>query len=270
MEKKSVQDGFTVTAAGSDYGLTPGASYGPVIRNIYIIECCTEGFGGVAVNGRMFPVQGGDCYILLPGDTIIHTADDVQPRHGYWCAVDGAKVGRYLAMAGITSENPFAPPEAFAQIAQQLKALYEMREENDPGADLRRNACMYTIFGELLRGRSLAADRDSIIRKAVGVMEARYDQPLTVEQIAAEVGLERCYFSTVFRTETGTTPHRYLTKLRLEKACMLMDQENCTVAEAAASVGLDPENFSRQFRRYFGMTPGEYRRQGVVPKDIEV
>ena len=129
---------------------------------------------------------------------------------------------------------------------------------------------MYTIFGELLRGRSLAADRDSIIRKAVGVMEARYDQPLTVEQIAAEVGLERCYFSTVFRTETGTTPHRYLTKLRLEKACMLMDQENCTVAEAAASVGLDPENFSRLFRRHFGMTPGEYRRRGVVIKDIKV
>ena len=262
MDRKSVQDGFTVTSAGSDYDLQPGACYGPVIRNIYIIECCTEGFGSVVVNGKVFPVQAGDCYILLPGDTIIHTGD--------WCAVDGARVRRYLAMAGITSENPFAPPECFSGIAEQLKVLYDMREENDPGADLRRNACMYTVFGELLRGRNAAADRDRIIQKAIGVMEARYDQPLTVEKIAEEVGLERCYFSTVFRSETGTTPHRYLTRLRLEKACMLMDQEGCTVAEAAVSVGLDPENISRPFRKFLGITPGEYRKLGIRTKDIQI
>lgn len=265
-DRNGFQGGLVVTSLGSDYDLQPGARCGPIIRNIYIIECCTGGLGTVVVNGREFPVKAGDCYILLPGDTIIHTADEVTPRRGYWCAVDGARVGHYLAMAGIRSEMPFAPPEAFGEITRQLEILFHMREENDPGADLRRSACLYTIFGELLRRRTVAVDRDSIVQKAVSVMEARYDQPLTVEQIAADVGLERCYFSTVFKTETGTSPHRYLTGLRLEKACTLMDQEGCTVAEAAASVGLDPENFSRLFRRYMGTTPGEYRKKGVVER----
>jgi len=134
---------------------------------------------------------------------------------------------------------------------------------------LRRSACLYTIFGELLRGKTAAMDRDSIIQKAVSIMEARYNQPLTVEQIAGDVGLERCYFSTLFKAETGTSPHRYLTGLRLEKACILMDHEGCTVAEAAISVGLDPENFARLFRRYMGTTPGEYRKKGVIERVIE-
>jgi len=256
------RDGYgelTAIAAGSDYDLLPGARYGPIIRNIYIIECCTEGLGGVWINGREFPVKEGDCYILLPGDTIIHTADEVTPRRGYWCALDGAEAGNWLKMAGIRSDAPFAPPEVFREIMAQLKQLFLMREENDPGADLRRSACLYTVFGELLRGRTAAVDKENVVQKAISIMEAKYDQPLTVAEIAAGVGLERCYFSTVFKAGAGISPHRYLTGLRLEKACVLMDQ-GCTVAEAAVSAGLDPENFARLFKQHRGMTPGEYRR----------
>ena len=184
--------------------------YNILIRNIYIIECCTEGLGTVEVNGRVFPVQAGDCYILLPGDTVVHTADPVTPRRGYWCAMDGLRAGRYLSMAGIRSDAPFAPPEAFELIAGQLEQLFRMREESDPGADLRRSACMYAIFGELLRRREAAVDRDSMIKKAVSIMEARYDQPLTVEELASDVGLERCYFSTLFKAGAGSSPHQYL------------------------------------------------------------
>lgn len=258
--KHSPSGEMMVTAAGSDYDLQPGARYGPVIRNIYIIECCTEGLGTVEVNGRVFPVQAGDCYILLPGDTVVHTADPVTPRRGYWCAMDGLRAGQYLSMAGIRSDAPFAPSGAFELIAGQLEQLFQMREEGDPGADLRRSACMYAIFGELLRRREAAVDRDSMIKKAISIMEARYDQPLTVGELAADVGLERCYFSTLFKAGTGSSPHRYLTALRLEKACLLMDQ-GCTVAGAAEAVGLAPENFSRLFRRCLGMTPGAYRKK---------
>ena len=268
-ERNGFQGGLTVISIGSDHDLQPGARYGPVIRNIYIIECCTGGFGSIIINGRTFPIKAGDCYVMLPGDAIIQTADEVMPRRGYWCVADGARIGHYLAMAGISSDAPFAPPEAFDAIAGQLELLYQMREENDPGADLRRSACMYTIFGELLRGKTAAMDRGHIVRKAVSIMEARYNQPLTVEQIAGDVGLDRCYFSTLFKAETGTSPHCYLTGLRLEKACMLMEHEECTVAEAAISVGLDPENFARLFRRYMGVTPGEYRKKAVTEKLID-
>lgn len=99
-----------------EYNLLPGERYGPIIRNVYIIECCVEGYGSVTVNNKEFPVTPGDCYILLPGDTVSYTADLTEPRKGYWCAIDGMDLGFIFKKAGISSNSPFAPKELFSEL----------------------------------------------------------------------------------------------------------------------------------------------------------
>ena len=47
-----------------------GSVYGPVTREVYLLECCTHGEGSVIINGTRFPVKPGDCYVLLPGDKV--------------------------------------------------------------------------------------------------------------------------------------------------------------------------------------------------------
>lgn len=243
-----------------DENLAPGVRCGPLVRDNYIVECCTAGYGSAVINGREFPVGPGDCYFLLPGDTVIHTADFKDPRSGVYCGIDGRQFGHYLARAGITSESPFAPPEAFEEITAQVEQMVQMREETDAGAELRRTACIYGILGALLRG-SASANKNVWVQRALGVMEDQYYQPLSVEQLASEVGLERSYFSTLFRQQTGRAPHAYLNSIRVRKACALMEKSGCSVAEAAASVGLDPQNFARLFKRETGKTPKEYIRE---------
>lgn len=243
-----------------DIDLAPGVKYGPVIRDIYIVECCTDGYGSVVINGREFPVRPGSCFFLLPGDIVIHTTDKNTSRSGVWCAFDGLQAGRTLARAGITSEKPFAPQEAYSEICEHVQLLAEMKNESDPGADMRRTAHIYAIFGALLRRASAAGDKNLWIQKAVGIIEARYHMPITVKEIAGEVGLERSYFSTLFKEQTGITPHAYLNNLRVKKACTLMKQGKFTVAEIAAEVGLDYRNFARLFKSITGSTPREYNR----------
>ena len=79
-----------------------GKTCGPVVRSVYIIECCTAGKGSVTINGKLFPFQAGDAYVLLPGDAVKHAAAEDCHREGLWCALDGASVGKYLEAAGIT------------------------------------------------------------------------------------------------------------------------------------------------------------------------
>ncbi|MBE6712229.1 MAG: AraC family transcriptional regulator [Ruminococcaceae bacterium] len=240
--------------------LAPGARFGPVIRDVYIFECCTEGKGSVIINEREFAIRKGDFYVLFPGDAVTHTADEVHPRAGYSCVALGLSLHHTLARAGITSEKPFASRKLFPVLAREMKKMHEIDAETDPGTESRRTACLYRILGELLR-LAPETDRNELVQKAVGIMETRYHEDLTVESLSREVGLERSYFTTFFKEKTGIPPHRYLTRLRVQKACDLMTRRDLSVTEAAESVGLDPQNFSRLFKKEMGMTPSQYKQK---------
>lgn len=239
-----------------DEQIAAGVRYGPVIRDIYIAECCMEGSGTVVINGREFPVEAGDCFFLLPGDTVIHTTRQV--RSGVWCALDGEPVARALAAAGITAESPFAPHETFSDICHCIQKMLTLRKESDVGAEWRRTACIYELLGCLLRTGS-AHPGHTCIERAIGLMESRYHTPLQVGEIAAGVGLERAYFSTLFKQETGSTPHAYLSALRVRKACALLRETDMPIRAVAEAVGLDVRNFSRLFQGETGVTPRAYQ-----------
>ncbi len=256
---KKQSDAPTLCICARDENLIPGVTYGPVIRDVYLIECCTSGYGSVIINGTEFLVSPGDCYILLPGDTIIHTADKKEPRSGVWCAISGLDVGRCLARAGIDSGNPFVSKSAFKKITDIIEDLLTINYKQDMGSDLYRTACIYNILAVLLENCSYS-DADSLINKAIGFIEAQYYKKLTVSDIADAVGLERSYFSTVFKQKTGLAPHEYIMRFRIQKACIMLKQSMCSVGEAAEAVGIDPQNFSRVFKKEVGMSPLYYKK----------
>lgn len=257
---QSRQEAPVVYTCAYDRDLLPGIRFGPVLRDIYFIECNTAGYGSIIINDREFPIAPGDCYFILPGDTVTYTADYKDPRQGVWCSVDGLQVGWALAQAGISSKNPYAPRELFAPLTAQIDALAQMRSDTDPGAQLRRTAHIYTFLGILLSHGSHQGRTDWLSR-CIGYMESNYYRPITVEELAREAYLERSYFSTRFKELTSQSPHAYLTSLRVQKACTLMSQTNCSVAKAAELVGLDPRNFARIFKRETGKTPKAFKSE---------
>lgn len=241
-----------------EYDLSPGECYGPIIRDVYIIECCTEGYGSVTINNKEFSVAPGDCYILFPGDTVIHTADSANPRKGYWCAIDGTDLGLILKNAGISSVSPFAPSDLFNKLCGCVKKMVEESENEDAGKSLRETSYIFEFLGILMKNQK-ATVYDDRIERAIGLMETKYHEDLSVERIAGEIGLERSYFSVLFKEKTKISPHQYLTSLRIQKACNLIEKENCSIKEAAIATGLNPINFSRIFKRIIGKSPSEYK-----------
>lgn len=236
----------------------PGGRFGPVIRNVYIIECCTGGCGSVVINGKEFPVTAGTCYVLLPGDAVIHTSDAIDPRQGCWCALDGVSVGTHLQELGITSDMPYAPEELFEPICQCVQSLADQWRCRDAGAQLRQRAGVFWLLGTMLRSKPMAK-KTSLVDNAIGIMQTNYPEPLNVSELAQQVGLERTYFSDLFKEKTGLSPHRYLIRLRIQKACQLIAQGH-SVTHTADLVGMDPHNFGRAFKKEVGCTPRDYLR----------
>ena len=256
LEKTKGAEPFLYSCSVDDR-VAPGARFGPVVRDVYVVECNVSGYGSAIINGRKFPVRPGDCYVLLPGDIVVHTAD-ADPRRGYFCAIGGMRFGQALTEAGISSENPYAPAEAFSEIKEIFERMLELRSNNGLGAVHRRTACVYELMGALV-GEKPETVNETWLRKVLGIFETKYHEPISVSDVAAAVGFERSYFSVKFKEQTGTTPHKYLTALRVGKASKLLASTDSPVAAVAESVGLDPVNFSRLFKKEMGLSPLEYR-----------
>lgn len=239
--------------------ILPGKGSGPTVRSVFVIECCTAGKGTITINGTKFPFAAGQAYVLLPGDAVRHDTYGDTPREGFWCALDGASIGNYLAEAGITSDSPYISPSLFNEVLNCMKNLVDSWNSRDSGAPLRQTAGAYGLLGTLLQNRP-AVQRDTWLDKAIGYMQTNYGEELSVEKIADQISLERSYFSARFRLKTGVTPHQYLTRLRVQKARQLLETTDFSVSEIAYMVGLAPHNFSRIFKKELGITPQDYQR----------
>jgi AraC-like DNA-binding protein len=96
--------------------------------------------------------------------------------------------------------------------------------------------------------------------RAKDLADARYFEPLGVDDLAAAAGLSRAHFSREFRRAFGESPHAYLLTRRLERAAALLRTTDRSVADICLSVGLQSiGSFTTSFSRAFGHSPAAYR-----------
>jgi AraC-like DNA-binding protein len=98
------------------------------------------------------------------------------------------------------------------------------------------------------------------IEQAIATMWNRYDEPLSLDDIADSAIMSKFYFSRVFRSMTGTSPGRFLSAVRLFKAKHLLLQTPISVTSIAYMVGYNSlGTFTSRFGRSVGASPGRYR-----------
>lgn len=109
--------------------------------------------------------------------------------------------------------------------------------------------------------------------RARDLADARYFEPLDVNDLARAAGLSRAHFSREFRRAFGESPHAYLLTRRLERAAALLRSTDRPVIEICFAVGLrSVGSFTTSFTRTYGASPTVYRakfppayEQAMVP-----
>jgi AraC family transcriptional regulator len=103
------------------------------------------------------------------------------------------------------------------------------------------------VYRRLLRGRDF--------------MLASLQYPIGLKDIAAAACLSPFHFHRSFMQAFRETPHRYLTRQRLEVAASLLRRTKMSITDVGFEVGFETSaSFSDLFRRHYGMTPSRYRR----------
>jgi AraC-like DNA-binding protein len=96
--------------------------------------------------------------------------------------------------------------------------------------------------------------------RARDLADARYFEPLGVDDLARAAGLSRAHFSREFRRAFGEAPHGYLLTRRLERAAAMLRTTDRSVADICFSVGLQSVgSFTTSFTRTYGTSPTAYR-----------
>lgn len=104
---------------------------------------------------------------------------------------------------------------------------------------------------------------DARIARVIAAMEARIEDPLTRDELAALANLSARQLERLFAAGLGLGPGRYYQNLRLERARSLLRQTAMSVAEVAIACGfVSPAHFSRAYRQLFGIAPRDARGRG--------
>ena len=98
------------------------------------------------------------------------------------------------------------------------------------------------------------------LNRVVDYMHAHIDQNLPLHQLAATAGLSPSHFARAFRAATGEPPHRYLVRLRVEKARHLLELTRLPIIDISLQCGFDQStHFATMFRKCVGLSPRAYR-----------
>jgi AraC-like DNA-binding protein len=109
------------------------------------------------------------------------------------------------------------------------------------------------------------------VEEAIHLMWQRYDEPLTLADLASAALLSKFHFTRVFRTATGTSPGRFLAAVRFYRAKHLLLRTSLSITDISYRVGYNSlGTFTTRFTKNVGVAPGQYRHLaqtgiGMVP-----
>lgn len=114
--------------------------------------------------------------------------------------------------------------------------------------------------------RPFQIEQGSPLRKVTEIFNRNFSRKVSIAQIATSLGLSVRQLERKFQETFGTTPSRYLMRLRILKACELLKATRKSVTTIALEVGFyDQSAFSKKFSQLIGEPPGVYRRRFARP-----
>lgn len=155
----------------------------------------------------------------------------------------------------------------FALRAQVADYLLKPVETDD------MSRCLQTILDRLRGARgtkpssavALEPEPESPIRQALRYIHSVLPGDVSLQEVAAQVHLNPCYLSQLFKQQMKINFIDYVLQQRMEKAQELLSRTSLRISEIAEKVGYaDLSNFSSAYKRFTGMTPTEYRKNRIA------
>lgn len=126
-----------------------------------------------------------------------------------------------------------------------------------------RKNCKSTPQQEVPPTTYTAEENESsiLVQRAREYIQTNYSKPISLNEVASALEVNPAYLSSTFKSERGEPYSKYLLRLRMERAALLLRTHTAAkVSDIASEVGyLSVKHFDSVFKKYYGVTPNAYR-----------
>ena len=202
------------------------------------------------INDTSFVADPGDLVLMPPGTD--HEFGTFQKAVRSAIIVQGSMVE--LILRNLRGKYVFSASEC-SGISQKVEQFFT---ESDPGEHQLSVWC-YDLLSSLVTGNR-GCDIPEILQKTLLKMKQNLDVRMPLEELALELGISVRTMSRLFQKHLQISPHQYLLRLRMKRACQMLSCDDFSIKEIAISAGYpNALNFSSEFRRVLGCSPTAFR-----------
>lgn len=230
-----------------------------------VLIYCVMGAGWCKSEHGELAVAPGELLIVPPGVAHKYGADERRPWTIHWVHAKGRLLLPFLEELDARA----APRAVFIGKDPHTVALFEevleIAERGYAFAQLLQagQALSHLLAVVIRRAREThkeADDTEQRVAHSIEYLKGNLQRSIDVRALAKLAGLSPSHYTALFKTRTGYAPIDYLARLRMHRACQLLDTTNLSVKSIAAMVGYkDQLYFSRAFRAINEVSPSEYR-----------
>ena len=249
----------------------PKYQWGPGIRDHYLIHHIIAGKGRLKVNQTIYDLAAGDSFLIYPDTEASYTADESDPWEYAWVGFNGSDAPILLKATDFAPANPVITNTPYGkEITHQLRHIYEVRG-NDFESAVEMTGRLYMALALFVKGaghKPVENNYYTYVQKAVEYIAAHYSYQITIEDIAAYVGLSRSHLFRSFEAVLHLSPKEYLSQFRIKQACYLLRPSSLSITAIANSVGFESSlYFSKAFKKAKQMPPRDYKQKYSECKD---
>ena len=228
-----------------------------------VLIVCLAGKGWARIGVTSTPVRAGQTILVAPGQPHSYGADPSDAWTIVWAHFGGEELDYWWQLLALPREGGIIQarsrvPEQMelGRVHEQLSAGYDEPRQIAAAAALRWSLAQLSGAGE-----SAGRDRDEMEAVATWMRE-HVGQRVSVTALARRAGLSPAHFSLCFKQHTGFAPIDYFLRLKIRRACGMLDGTLWTVGRIARELGYeDAFYFSRLFRSIMGCSPKAYRNK---------
>ena len=158
------------------------------------------------------------------------------------------------------------PQKTLSEIEYQFHRYIHAYMEHSASSQMLCRSIVFDLLYRMdgLARREFVIKKDKYtyyyVKKADSMIESRYAERLTLQQIAKELGITPNYLSAIYKSSMGIGFSDRLYEVRIKKVKELLLTEKLSSSEIAERVGLgDKSNLRKRFKQYFGVSMREYR-----------